>query len=200
METTWCYEATDVQTRQVFTGEVQATDMLNAVYRANQDPALPKGRGYSVRVWEKPMDAPSSHETSLGPRVNAELTRRFGIAPGDVFNRDLGRYYEALRQARAALRQQFDTPEISAILDTLNGHWFAEPESVAWIPAEVEDAIGLNDLDRKWQVDADELLRKLGSLSFMESCALADAAERFWRRVGQGEHDLRPEAALDEEG
>ena len=53
MESPWCDEATDVSTGQVSTGEVLATDRLNAIHRASHDPALPKGHGYSVRVWPK---------------------------------------------------------------------------------------------------------------------------------------------------
>jgi hypothetical protein len=113
--------------------------------------------------------------------------------------RDLLRYYRALRDARAVLRERLSVAEMSLILDTLNGAW-VDQNSIAWIHAEVEDAIRLNQLDEKWKVDGPALLAKLRQLDYIHSCALADAAERWWHRVGQGEHGLDPAIALAEEG
>ena len=109
--------------------------------------------------------------------------------------RDLGRYQEALRLARAELRDKLTTAELSAVLDVLNGHWFLGPDSAAYIHLEVEDGIRLNGLDEKWQINGPYLIGLLANLTFIESCALADAAERWWARVGQGEH-LSPDEAL----
>lgn len=111
-------------------------------------------------------------------------------------DRDLARYQEALRHARHKLRQRLSSAEMSAVLDVLNGHWFSEPSSISYIYAEVEDAVELNRLDEKWGINGRYLVTLLSQLSYIESCALADAAEQFWTRVSRGENDLSPEDAF----
>lgn len=104
-----------------------------------------------------------------------------------VINRDLERYYEILKYGRQSLRDRLSDSEISAILDNLNGCWLSEPVSIRLIYANVQD--GLEDgLAEKWQIDGPALVQKLKNLSFAESCALADASERWWNRVANGEN------------
>lgn len=104
-----------------------------------------------------------------------------------VISRDLERYYAALACARQSLRDKLNEAEMSAILDNLNGVWMAEPVSIRLIYANVADGIELEGLDKKWKIDGAAMVEKLKALSFAESCALADAAERWWNRVAQGE-------------
>ncbi len=114
-----------------------------------------------------------------------------------VITRDLDRYYESLRRARISLRDIFSEAELSAILDNLNGVWHAEPFSISLIYANVADGIELEGLDKKWKVDGKALIEKLRDLSFTESCALADAAERWWNRVAAGEQPKFKEALME---
>ena len=100
---------------------------------------------------------------------------------------DLARYREALRLARIELRDRLTQADVSAILDALQGCWFAEPWGVVTRASQVEDAIRLQGRDRKWHINGPGLIRLLAQLSYIESCALADAAERWWARVGAGE-------------
>jgi hypothetical protein len=139
-----------------------------------------------------------AHER-LDPIVVDELNRRQDVVPGHALNRDLSRYYTALRQARAELREKLSGAELSAVLDVLNGHWFAEAGSVAYIALEVADACRLNGLDEKWQINGPYLVGLLQALTYIEAAALADAAERWWARVGAGHVDLEAAAALEEE-
>lgn len=111
-----------------------------------------------------------------------------------VINRDLDRYYEILRYGRQSLRDKLSEAEVSAILDNLNGVWLAEPVSIRLIYANVADGIELEGLDQKWKIDGPALIEKLRSLSFAESCALADAAERWWNRVANGDQPKFSEA------
>lgn len=112
-----------------------------------------------------------------------------------VINRDMERYYEILKYGRQSLRDRLSTAEISAILDNLNGCWLTEPVSIRLIYANVAD--GLDDgLAEKWKIAGPALVEKLKSLSFAESCALADAAERWWNRVANGEQPDFAEALL----
>lgn len=104
-----------------------------------------------------------------------------------VIDRDLTRYYAILRYGRQALRDKFSAAEISAVLDNLNGVWLAEPVSIRLIYANVSDALE-EGLAKKWEIDGPGLVEKLKTLPYAESCALADAVERWWNRVGDGEN------------
>jgi len=121
------------------------------------------------------------------------------MTPHDAMQtRDLARYQHLLAEGRKTLREKFVPKELSALLDVLNGHWFREPWTVTWIPAEVEDAIRLNALDEKWQLSGPALLHTLRGLTLLESMALADAVERWWSSVGSGAHDRDPGDLLDD--
>lgn len=113
-----------------------------------------------------------------------------------VISRDLERYYESLKRARADLRKKFSGAEVSAIVENLKGVWMGEPVSISLlIWATVADAIDLNRLDKRWKIDGKALVEKIRSLSFIEICALADAAERHWYNFAQGD-DLKSSEAL----
>lgn len=112
-----------------------------------------------------------------------------------VIDRDLTRYYEVLKYGRQSLREKLSTAEVSAILDNLNGVWLSEPLSIRLIYANFAD--GLEEgLAEKWKIDGPALVEKLKNLSFAESCALADAAERWWNRVSSGKQPNFGEALL----
>ncbi|MCI0665672.1 MAG: hypothetical protein L0220_31840 [Acidobacteria bacterium] len=74
----------------------------------------------------------------------------------------------------------------------------SEPAMVELIYAHVEHGINRDGLDKKWKVDGMALVAKLRSLSFIENCALADAAERWWIRVANKEK-VQVEEALAEQ-
>ena len=133
---------------------------------------------------------------SLSEETRHALASRADPPEALPIERDLRRYYEALRHARATLRTVFKANEVALILDVLNGPRLDDPYHVAWITAEIEDGIRLNRLDEKWQVNGAALLDILAGLSYVEKCALADAAERWWTRVSRGEHELAPGEAL----
>jgi hypothetical protein len=77
---------------------------------------------------------------------------------------------------------------LSAILDNCNGvFWTSDTLSLLW--ANVED--GLQDeFAEKWKIDGKALVKKLKSLSYLETAALGDAAERSWKRVWCFRHQL----------
>lgn len=109
------------------------------------------------------------------------------VGRSTIISRDLERYYESLKYVRQQLRDQFSTKEISLILDSANGMLLSDPVSVRLLWANVEDAISLDELDKKWEVDGAMLVAKLRALDYFSLCALADACERWWNRVGRGE-------------
>lgn len=96
---------------------------------------------------------------------------------GQIAARDLGRYYALLAREMATL--QFGEGEAYLICDALNGTILDET-SIRLIWAEVEDAIRLDGLDHKWNVDGGALVEKLKSLCPGQAVALVDAVERAW--------------------
>jgi hypothetical protein len=122
---------------------------------------------------------------SLPPEITAEIAARADKAAGERSGRiaqDLARYYEALARARKGMCDKFSKDELSAILDVCNGAAY-EAHSIPWLYAGMEDALAGGVAD-KWGIDGAALVANLRALSYIESAALVDAAERAWRAVG----------------
>lgn len=92
--------------------------------------------------------------------------------------RDLERYYALVEEELGSL--DLTEAQASLICDALNGT-LLEPYSIRLLWAEVDDAVHLNGLDRKWGVSGPALVEKLRALTPGQKFALADAVERFWR-------------------
>jgi hypothetical protein len=125
------------------------------------------------------------HQVNLKISENTPLWRELSRrAPPSRWTeqarRDLLRYYTLLRleEARLALAEA----EENLLRDALNGVWLDET-SWAYLALEIEDAVRLDALDRKWGVDGAALLARLHALCPGQLAALADAIERFWRRT-----------------
>ncbi len=98
---------------------------------------------------------------------------------GVLISRELARYYALLARERARLRPQFSPAECALLLDACNG-WLATPETIHFLPHEIEDALHDARLAEKWSVDGAALIAKLRGLSPGELFALVDAVERWW--------------------
>lgn len=118
---------------------------------------------------------------SLPEPVAASLKLRDGQLSGAV-SRAVMRYLSILAYERRELRQQFSAAECGLILDACNGIAFMDSFSVRLFPAGVRDAIEMDGLDRKWQVDGQTLLVKLDATTFPQRMALVDAVQRWWNR------------------
>lgn len=91
---------------------------------------------------------------------------------------------EDIRQALSVLRlsrpRHLTPEEENAVLDaTLS--WFITPETAQYLWAEVEDAIRLEGLDRKWGVDGPALVEKLKRLCPAEAWVLVRDLRRRLR-------------------
>lgn len=128
---------------------------------------------------------------TLDPRILAEIDRRVEFDDASsrsaVIDRHMSRYFDMLARARRELRQLFTDGETALIVDTLNGTGFFDTMAIYMVRYEVADAIEMDQLDRKWQVDADALLTKLANLTDAQSLALVDSVTLWWNRVGKGE-------------
>lgn len=105
------------------------------------------------------------------------LTR--GNSSGDIARRDIDRYYVLL--ADALRRVKLTSNEAMLLCDALNGtlNEFRINPAQALVFS-VQDAIDLDSLDSKWEVDKTSFLAKLKGLNTLEAAAVLDAVERFW--------------------
>ena len=119
--------------------------------------------------------------------VDCRVSGGFYSTPSAVMRGSLERYFEALRRARRMLRDQFSGEEQALVADVSNGTLYADAASPGELWQEIEDAVRHEDLAEKWRVDGPALVAKLRGLTYLESAAFVDAAERFWARVGRKE-------------
>lgn len=99
----------------------------------------------------------------------------------DVAKRDLDRYYALVEWYGSRL--SFADAEWSLLRDAFSGTAFADTSPRA-LPTLIQDAIALDKLDRKWDVEGAALLEKIKALGYAESLALIDAVERWWAANG----------------
>lgn len=115
--------------------------------------------------------------------VAEELYTRGGNRSA-VINRDLERLYTIYK--RALKEVPLSASEACLIVDTLNGS-LMDAYSARMLWASIEDAINLDGMDKKWEVDGKALVEKLRALNDLQAMALVDAAERFWQECPQGD-------------
>lgn len=112
---------------------------------------------------------------------------------------DLRRYRQVLPDLLSEV--SLSQAEASLVCEACNGSWVfagADPQAddCLWWPAQVVDAIRLNQLHRKWEVDAESLLAKLRSLTPPQLVAVKDAIERFWDEPERQTGELLRELGL----
>ena len=117
---------------------------------------------------------------TLPPATLADLDARGPRST--VIARDLGRLYDLYRRHMPELSRG----EAMLICDALNGTATGQTPGALlaqMLVPEVEDAVALDHLDQKWEVNGKELAEKLKGLDPIGTLAVIDAAERFWRAV-----------------
>ena len=116
--------------------------------------------------------------------------RRSGIV-----NQALFRYYECLKIGRSHLRRLLTDEELDVILNNGNGIFWGRPIMPPLLWSYVERAIEQNPSHND-KVEAQALIEKLKNLDPIDSCALVDAAERYWSQdITKPDFDFRK--ALD---
>jgi len=122
----------------------------------------------------------SKQSVSLPSPVLAALKLRNEDNLSGAISRAVMRYLSVLAYERRELRPQFSPAECGLILDACNGIAFMDSFSVRLFPEGVRDAIEMDRLDQKWQVDGPSLLAKLDATTFSQRMALVDAVQRWW--------------------
>jgi hypothetical protein len=112
-----------------------------------------------------------------GPLAPALAARLAGESPAAVVRRDLSRYYEALTLGLANVA--LSPGEAGLIVDALNGTRI-ELTTAQMLGEEIEDAMKLDGLAAKWDVDGPRLVATILGWSLVQRLAVVDAVERFW--------------------
>ncbi len=110
---------------------------------------------------------------------------RPGSGPAELSQQvraDLERYYYALDQALRSV--DLSRQEALLLCDAPNGI-LSEPQTMQLLWAGVEDAIRLDGLATKWEVDGPALVSKLKALDYWQALAVVDAVERAWNLLPQ---------------
>jgi hypothetical protein len=90
------------------------------------------------------------------------------------------------RRGLADLKGRFTGPELSLLLDALNGLYLTPILLGQHLVASATDGIRLDGLDEKWGVEPESFLQKLDSLSFFEKACLEIWLRAYW---GSGAED-----------
>lgn len=114
----------------------------------------------------------------------AEELRTRGDNRSAVINRDIERLYTLYKKALKEV--PLSDNEACLIVDALNGS-LMDAYSARMLWASIEDAINLDGLATKWEVDGSTLVEKLKKLTDIQALALVDAVERFWQECPQGD-------------
>jgi hypothetical protein len=99
---------------------------------------------------------------SLMPEVTAQIAKR--QERGDAGNRSyvvakqLNRYFDMIEQCKRELRSVLSDKECALILDAFNGTAFMDPVSIRYAWHEAEDAVSMDQLDQKWEIDGAALV------------------------------------------
>lgn len=82
---------------------------------------------------------------------------------------------------------RFSRGECALILESCNGVAFIDTISIQLLPENIVDAIDIDKLDKKWQVDGNALVEKMRKLSYGDKMAVVDAISLWWDKVSRGE-------------
>lgn len=97
---------------------------------------------------------------------------------------DLLTLWAALDLGLAYAAQKITRNEAKSILDVMNGTWWDASNLGLMIGGgltiNIEDGISLEQLDKKWEFNGPDLVKKLGKLDRLEMLGLLDWARIFW--------------------
>lgn len=113
-------------------------------------------------------------------RLKSSVCDRLSEVTGTAVSINLERYFWLLD----ATKIPFSEAQWNLLRDACNG-WattMEAPETLAQgLAIQVEDSIDFNQLDQKWRVDGKELVNALKVLKPIQSIAVIEAIECYWR-------------------
>jgi hypothetical protein len=84
-----------------------------------------------------------------------------------------------------ALKGRFSRGELMLMIDVCNGLWLTPRMAGQHMDAQVSDGIALDHLDERWEINGQELNKKIGGLTIFETACLEIWVQAFWK---QDEH------------
>ena len=124
-----------------------------------------------------------------------EYLDRFGAERSAQLREDMDTLRSLIRESERRLAGKFTVAEGCLICDVCNGLLY-QPEFAGGMAnilfAEVSDGMLLNELDKKWVVDRDVLIKKLQGLLALEAYVVLNWARLFWHKY----KDVDTEAAV----
>lgn len=96
------------------------------------------------------------------------------------------------------VNEMFPQPEERALIrDALNGILLLNTSGLWTVTENVIEAMRLDGLAQKWEVDEDSMRQRLHAMGAGERAALAESVSRWWDKVAEGdERDAREPFAL----
>lgn len=132
---------------------------------------------------------------TLHPDTHAKIEAKQDSFDGNfsgTVEKLLSRYLDLLQREQVELNRMFAPNEKGLIVDALNGTGFLYPFSVQMVCAAIEDALSMDGLGKKWEIEEDVFLSKINTLSNGQKHALVDAVQAWWGAVGNGK-EVQPE-------
>lgn len=130
------------------------------------------------------MATPKRTAIYVGENLASYLEAREGPRSASI-NTLADRYMHIL----AGSRLDLSDAELSLIRDANNGTVFTPARTgLPGLAYNVEDAIKLDNLDRKWGVDGAALVAKLRACTRAELACLVEDVERYWSSAGVVSH------------
>lgn len=132
---------------------------------------------FAERASATPLMVRAKAEKLTNPEDRKEEERERSRLFSYIGERDLERYYKAVDATLYAINLSYG--DAMLIIDALNGYLMT-PELPQLLVHNVRDAIQMDHLDAKWDVDGADLIRKLDQLTPIDCLAINDGVERWW--------------------
>jgi hypothetical protein len=124
----------------------------------------------------------------IGPAVDARADHEVSNETrADAIRRMVERY----QWVTEADRPELSVAEWKLVADALNGTMFHGAGQLGILWAEIADAIKLEALDKKWEVNGAALVKRLRALTPGQLVATIDVVERFWIEVARGDQSAK---------
>ena len=92
---------------------------------------------------------------------------------------------------------EFSVAEWCLIFDALNSTWISEEFSILAVCDEISEAMDLDQLDLKWQVDGARMKQRLAKFSIAEKHAVVEVTQLFFYDHADGNYTSTVSRILD---
>lgn len=104
---------------------------------------------------------------------------KLGVDRSYVIGQTLETHFTLIKFMKKEIFQTFVNKELLLFADAANSTMFTA-RTIPYFPRMIEDAFKYEDIGLKWEVDEEELMKKLNQLSFAHYIAIIDFCDDFW--------------------